>query len=63
YKQQADNIGKPDAVRAVAQANGMNRIAIIIPCHRIIGANGDLSGYGGGIWRKKKLLDMEKANS
>jgi AraC family transcriptional regulator of adaptative response/methylated-DNA-[protein]-cysteine methyltransferase len=62
YKQQADNIGKPNAVRAVAQANGMNRIAIIIPCHRIIGNNGDLSGYGGGIWRKKKLLDMEKAN-
>jgi AraC family transcriptional regulator of adaptative response/methylated-DNA-[protein]-cysteine methyltransferase len=62
YKQQAGNIGKPDAVRAVAQANGMNKIAIIIPCHRIIGSNGDLSGYGGGIWRKKKLLDMEKAN-
>lgn len=62
YKQQADIIGKPGAVRAVAQANGMNRIAIIIPCHRIIGSNGDLSGYGGGIWRKKKLLDMEKAN-
>lgn len=62
YKQQANNIGRPDAVRAVAQANGMNKIAIIIPCHRIIGSNGDLSGYGGGIWRKKKLLDMEKAN-
>jgi AraC family transcriptional regulator of adaptative response/methylated-DNA-[protein]-cysteine methyltransferase len=62
YKQQAHNIGKPDAVRAVAHANGMNKIAIIIPCHRIIGSNGDLSGYGGGIWRKKKLLDIEKAN-
>ncbi len=62
YKQQAENIGQPEAVRAIANANGMNKIAIIIPCHRVIGANGDLSGYGGGIWRKKKLLDMEKAN-
>lgn len=63
YKQQADNIGIPKAIRAVGLANGMNKIAIIIPCHRVIGSNGELAGYGGGIWRKKKLLDMEKANS
>lgn len=62
YKQQAEHIGSPEAVRAVAQANGMNKIAIIIPCHRVIGGSGELTGYGGGIWRKKKLLDMEKMN-
>jgi len=60
YKQQAVSIGKPNAVRAVANANGMNRIAIIIPCHRVIGDDGNLTGYGGGLWRKKYLLDLEK---
>lgn len=60
YKEQAEAIGKPDAVRAVANANGMNRIAIIIPCHRVIGSDGKLTGYGGGLWRKKYLLDFEK---
>ena len=60
YKQQAVSIGKPNAVRAVANANGMNRIAIIIPCHRVIGDDGNLTGYGGGLWRKKWLLDHEK---
>ncbi len=59
YKQQAIAIGKPEAVRAVANANGMNRIAIIIPCHRVIGEDGTMTGYGGGIWRKKWLLDLE----
>jgi AraC family transcriptional regulator of adaptative response/methylated-DNA-[protein]-cysteine methyltransferase len=62
YKQQAEIIGQPEAIRAVAQANGMNKISIIIPCHRVIGGNGELTGYGGGIWRKKKLLEMEGTN-
>jgi AraC family transcriptional regulator of adaptative response/methylated-DNA-[protein]-cysteine methyltransferase len=53
----------PTAVRAVASANGRNRIAIIIPCHRIIGENGDLTGYGGGLPRKKWMIDFEKQNS
>ncbi len=60
YLQQAAALGKPTAVRAVANANGMNRIAIIIPCHRVIGEDGSPTGYGGGIWRKKWLLDLEK---
>jgi AraC family transcriptional regulator of adaptative response/methylated-DNA-[protein]-cysteine methyltransferase len=59
YKDQAKMIGNPKAVRAVANANGDNRIAIIIPCHRVIGANGKLVGYGGGLWRKKYLLNLE----
>jgi AraC family transcriptional regulator, regulatory protein of adaptative response / methylated-DNA-[protein]-cysteine methyltransferase len=62
YQQQASAIGKPSAVRAVANANGMNRIAIILPCHRVIGADGTLTGYGGGLWRKKWLLDLEQKN-
>ncbi len=63
YKKQAMKLGKPEAVRAVANANGHNRIAIIIPCHRVIGEEGTLTGYGGGLWRKKWLLDLEKKNS
>lgn len=59
YKEQAMAINKPEAVRAVANANGMNRISILIPCHRVIGSDGELTGYGGGIWRKKKLLELE----
>ncbi len=59
YKQQAIQIHHPTAMRAVARANGMNRVAIVIPCHRVIGENGHLTGYAGGIWRKKWLLDME----
>ncbi|MGY6543456.1 MGMT family protein [Arthrospiribacter ruber] len=59
YKKQAEMLGDPMAVRAVASANGMNRISIIIPCHRVIGSDGRLTGYGGGIWRKKYLLDLE----
>jgi AraC family transcriptional regulator of adaptative response/methylated-DNA-[protein]-cysteine methyltransferase len=62
YKQQAVALMKPESVRAVANANGLNRIAIIIPCHRVIGEDGNLAGYGGGVWRKKWLLDFEKAN-
>lgn len=60
YKQLAIRIGNPSAVRAVGRANGMNRLAIIIPCHRVIGANGELTGYGGGLWRKDWLLEHEK---
>jgi AraC family transcriptional regulator of adaptative response/methylated-DNA-[protein]-cysteine methyltransferase len=60
YKEQAAAIGLPAAVRAVANANGCNRISIIIPCHRVIGNNGTLTGYGGGLWRKKWLFDHEK---
>lgn len=59
YGRIAESIGHPTAVRAVARANGDNRIAILIPCHRVIGADGSLTGYGGGLWRKKKLLDLE----
>ncbi len=59
YKQLAESIGQPDAVRAVARANGDNRIAILIPCHRVIGSDGQLVGYGGGLWRKRKLLELE----
>lgn len=59
YRQQAEAIGNPAAVRAVARANGDNRIAILIPCHRVIGADGSLTGYGGGLWRKQRLLDLE----
>lgn len=50
---QAIAIGSPETVRAVANANGMNRISILIPCHRIIGSDGKLTCYGGGLWRKK----------
>jgi len=61
YKEQAKLIGNPNAVRAVARANGDNKIAIIIPCHRVIGASGDLVGYGGGLWRKRYLLNLEQS--
>ena len=62
YKQQATALNIPAAVRAVANANGCNRISIIIPCHRVIGEDGHLTGYGGGLWRKKWLLDLEQQN-
>ncbi len=60
YATQAQAIGKQTAYRAVANANGANQLAIIIPCHRIINSNGDLGGYGGGIERKQWLIDHEK---
>lgn len=63
YEQQAIAVGNKKAVRAVAKANGDNRISIIIPCHRVIGKDGSLTGYGGGIWRKQYLLDLEKVNT
>ncbi len=59
YQEQAVAIDNPKAVRAVAKANGDNRIAIIIPCHRVISKNGKLAGYGGGLWRKQYLLNLE----
>jgi len=60
YSDIAVAVGRPLAFRAVAQANGANQLSIIIPCHRVINANGELGGYGGGIIRKKWLLDHEK---
>ncbi len=53
-------LGDPKAIRAVANANGQNKISIIIPCHRVIGSDGSLTGYGGELWRKKWLLDHEQ---
>lgn len=61
YKQQSEFLGNPKAIRAVGTANGINKIAILIPCHRVIGSSGELVGYAGGIWRKQKLLELEKA--
>ena len=60
YGEIARLIGRPDAPRAVARANGANQIAIIVPCHRVIGADGSLTGYGGKIWRKQWLLEHER---
>lgn len=60
YAGLANQMNHPTATRAVARANGANQIAIIIPCHRIIGADGNLTGYGGGLWRKRKLIDLER---
>jgi len=61
YQDLANEIGKPDAVRAVGAANGQNPISIIAPCHRVIGSDGHLTGYGGGLWRKEWLLKHEGA--
>ena len=60
YKHIATSIGDAKAVGAVGNANGKNRISIIIPCHRIIGSDGTLTGYGGGLWRKEWLLNHER---
>ena len=59
YSDVAHAIGQPTATRAVARANGANQIALMIPCHRVIGADGSLTGYGGGLWRKQRLLEIE----
>ncbi len=61
YGQMASNLGKPGASRAVGRANGANYVSIVIPCHRVIDANGKLHGYGGGLHRKKWLLELEGA--
>lgn len=60
YKEEAEKLGNPKAYRAVANANGRNHIAILIPCHRVIASNGLLGGYSGGIEKKEYLLDLEK---
>jgi methylated-DNA-[protein]-cysteine S-methyltransferase len=63
YMELSKNIGNTKAIRAVAAANGANAISIIVPCHRIIGSNGSLVGYAGGLQAKKKLLEMERKNT
>lgn len=63
YRQLAAKLGNPNATRAVGRANGKNPLAILVPCHRLIGSKGDLTGYGGGLWRKKWLLDHELENA
>ena len=63
YGQQAAAIGAPSASRAVGLANGRNPIAIVIPCHRVIGASGSLTGYGGGMARKQQLLELEQGEA
>jgi methylated-DNA-[protein]-cysteine S-methyltransferase len=60
YGQLALRIGKPGAARAVGLANGKNPVGIIVPCHRVVGSSGDLTGYGGGLERKRVLLDLER---
>jgi len=62
YGQLAAEIGRPGASRAVGLANGRNAVAIIVPCHRVIGADGSLTGYGGGLERKEALLALERSN-
>lgn len=60
YRELALKVGDAKASRAVGMANGTNRIAIVIPCHRVVNSNGTLGGYGGGLWRKRRLLDLER---
>jgi AraC family transcriptional regulator of adaptative response/methylated-DNA-[protein]-cysteine methyltransferase len=60
YGEVARELGEPATTRAVGTANGMNRIAILVPCHRVLRADGSLGGYGGGLWRKRRLLDLER---
>lgn len=60
YETVAKKIGSPSAVRAVARANGTNRLYLLVPCHRVIAKDGSLSGYGGGVWRKRRLLELEQ---
>ena len=59
YSELAESVQRPAAVRAVGTTNGLNALAIIVPCHRVVGADGKLVGYGGGLWRKKRLLELE----
>ncbi|MBG0851274.1 methylated-DNA--[protein]-cysteine S-methyltransferase [Streptomyces spinoverrucosus] len=63
YGELADALGNPHASRAVGLANGKNPIGIIVPCHRVIGASGSLTGYGGGLDRKQRLLDFERGEA
>ena len=62
YAQMAEKLGNPKVIRAAASANGKNPISIVIPCHRVIGSDGSLVGYGGGLENKKFLLELENAN-
>ena len=63
YDELARRIGQPTAQRAVARANAQNSIAILIPCHRVVGKDGSLTGYGGGLWRKRLLLELERSGA
>ena len=63
YKEQSMRLGDLNAIRAVAAANAKNPIAVIIPCHRVVGSDGSLTGYAGGLWRKKWLLELENPPS
>ncbi|WP_208353733.1 bifunctional transcriptional activator/DNA repair enzyme AdaA [Pseudaestuariivita rosea] len=60
YGELARIIGQPTATRAVARANGANQLALVVPCHRVVGADGSLTGYGGGLWRKRQLIEIER---
>jgi AraC family transcriptional regulator, regulatory protein of adaptative response / methylated-DNA-[protein]-cysteine methyltransferase len=60
YQELAARVGSPRAMRAVGRTNGLNRIAVVVPCHRVVAKDGSLSGYGGGIWRKQALLELER---
>jgi AraC family transcriptional regulator of adaptative response/methylated-DNA-[protein]-cysteine methyltransferase len=63
YADVAATVGRPAAVRAVGRANGMNALAIVVPCHRVVGSDGRLVGYGGGLWRKERLLELERVGA
>jgi O-6-methylguanine DNA methyltransferase len=63
YASIAAAVGKPAAFRAVGHANGRNPVSIVVPCHRLIGSAGALRGYGGGLWRKERLLDLERRSA
>lgn len=63
YAKESEMLGRPSAVRAVANANGKNPIAILIPCHRVIASGGGIGGYSGGIWRKEFLLELERSRT
>ena len=63
YGEQADTIGRPTAVRAIGAANGRNPVSIVLPCHRVIGSNGSLTGFGGGLEVKARLLDLEREHA
>ncbi len=63
YQEQSEKLNNPKGIRAIASANGSNKIAIVVPCHRVIGKDGSLTGYAGGLHQKKWLLDHEAKNS
>jgi AraC family transcriptional regulator of adaptative response/methylated-DNA-[protein]-cysteine methyltransferase len=60
YADVARRVGRGAAVRAVGRANSMNAVAVVVPCHRVVGSDGRLVGYGGGLWRKERLLELER---